>query len=181
MRLDELSKSWEAAAAHPITPEMSFDGDFPVLGAQTRLAKVGAALDEARLAALLIAAHGRPIAASSLRHVQHGLEKKRDGEVILALIHLALSGLAKLREPKEDARRLFMADALMKQGVDPIAVAKGILSLADGALEKYNPDQPRVPADNPDGGQWTTQDSITLGLFAGARGRSDQVHSGLGP
>jgi hypothetical protein len=68
MRLDELSKSWEAAAAHPITPEMSFDGDFLVLGAQTRLAKVGAALDEARLAALLIAAHGRPIAASSLRH-----------------------------------------------------------------------------------------------------------------
>lgn len=43
MRLDELSKSWEAAAAQRVTPEMSFSGDFLVLGAETRLAKVGAA------------------------------------------------------------------------------------------------------------------------------------------
>src|ERR1700722_7678989 len=159
MTVDELSKRWGVAAAHRTTSEMSFDGDFLVLGAQTRLAKVGAALDEARLAALPTAAHGRPIAASSLRHVQRGLEKKRDGEVILALIHLPLSGLVKLREPKEDARGLSMADALLQQGVNPIVVAKGTRSLANGALEKRNPDQPRVAAGNPDGGQWTAGDS----------------------
>ena len=159
MRLDELSKSWPAAAAQRLTHEMSFDGEFLVLGAQTRLAKVGAAPDEAQLTALLTATHGRPIAASSLRHVQRGLEKKRDGELVLALIHLALSGVAKLREPKEDARRLFIADALMRQGVDPVVVVKGMLALAHGDLDKYNPDQPRVPAGNPDGGQWTAGDS----------------------
>lgn len=83
---------------------------------------------------MLTAAHGRPIASSSLRHVQRGLEKKRDGELVLALIHLALSGVSKPRDPKEGARRLLIADALMRQVVDPAVVAKGMLSLADGAL-----------------------------------------------
>ena len=27
----------------------------------------------------------------------------------------------------------------------------------DGSLQKYSPDQPRVPAGNPDGGQWTSE------------------------
>jgi hypothetical protein len=41
---------------------MTFEGDFLVLGAQTRLAKIGAPVDEARLAALLSTAHERSIA-----------------------------------------------------------------------------------------------------------------------
>jgi hypothetical protein len=30
------------------------------------------------------------------------------------------------------------------------------------AVQKYSPDQPRVPADNPDGGQWTTEPGTQL-------------------
>jgi hypothetical protein len=60
--------------------------------------------------------------------------------------------------PKEGARRLFMADALIEAGVDLLVILKGLCFEAgflDEALEKYNPNQPRVPAGNPDGGQWT--------------------------
>jgi hypothetical protein len=56
---------------------------------------------------------------------------------------------------------LFLADALISDGVDPIVIVKDVgrepMPL-DGALDKFSPDQPRVPAGNPDGGQWTGAD-----------------------
>jgi hypothetical protein len=158
--VEELNKRWEAIAAWPIARDMSFDGDFLILGAQTHLAKVGATLDEPRLVALLAAAHGRLVEASSLRQITRALEKKRDGHLVLALIHLALSGVAKMRDPKEDARRLFLADGLMAEGVDPSVIIRGLgLDLPlDEALRKYCPDQPRIPAGNPDSGQRTRED-----------------------
>jgi hypothetical protein len=159
MRLDDLNKLWETAAPRPIAPEMSFDGDFLVLGAQTRLAKAGAALDEPRLIALLAAAHGRPIAASPLRHVQRALEKKRDADLVLALIHLALSGLTKIRDPKEGARRLCLPDALISGGVDSASILRKLGIGDHDSLDKYSPDQPRVPAGNGRAsGQWTNGD-----------------------
>lgn len=151
MRIDELNKAWEHEPNCPITRELTFDGDFLVLGAQTRLAKVGATVDEPRLDALLGAAHGRPATTSSLRHVRRAIETWRDGKKLLALTHLALSGLAKLAHPNEDARRLFVADALVGWGVDPMVIVE---ALTPSTLGKYNPDQPRVPAGHTDGGQW---------------------------
>jgi hypothetical protein len=62
LRLDELRKRWEAVAAGPISSEM--------LGAGTRLAKIGDAPDEPRLVALPGAAHGRA-APKSLRCITH--------------------------------------------------------------------------------------------------------------
>ncbi len=160
-RVDELNKAWEAARSRPIAAEMTFAGDFLILGAQTRLAKVGAPVDEGRLGALLATAYGRPAPASSLRHVRRAVETWRDGEKPLALTHLALSGLAKLTQPKEDARRLFIADALIEAGVEPSDIVEGLRlgpTPPPEALDKYNPGQPRVPAGNTDGGQWTRGD-----------------------
>jgi hypothetical protein len=161
MRVDELNKAWEAASRRPIAAEMTFAGDFLVLGAQTRLAKIAAAPDEARLAALLAAAHGRPIAAPPLRHVFRAMAKWRECDKPLALTLLALSGHATLANPRTDARRLFVADALIQSGVDPSIIVRA-LGLGPAplpeALDKYNPDQPRVPARNSDGGQWTSGD-----------------------
>jgi len=51
MRTDELNKAWEAATARPIAAEMTFIEDVLALGAGTRLARVGAPVDEARLGA----------------------------------------------------------------------------------------------------------------------------------
>ena len=80
IRPDELNKASEAAAARLIAAEMAFAGDGLVLGGGTRLAKVGAPVDEARLGALLAAAHGRPAPASALRHVRRAVETWRDDE-----------------------------------------------------------------------------------------------------
>ncbi len=156
MRLDELKKAWDEVTAQPISAEMTFAGDCLVLGAETRLAKVGAPVDEARLGALLAAAHGQPTPASSLRHVRRAVETWRDNEKPLALTHLALSGLAKLVHSKEDARRLFLAEVLIEAGVNPAIIVEALeLKRESVALDKYNPDQPRVPAGDTDGGQWT--------------------------
>jgi len=163
MRLDELNNAWEAAAAHLIAAEMTFAGDFLVLGAQTCLAKVGAGFDEARVGAVLAAAHGRAIGVLPLRHVRRAVETWRDGEKPLALIHLALSGLTKLANPTGNARHLFFADALIAAGVDPSIIVKSLgFDAAPAPLDKYNPDQPRVAAGSSDGGQWTS------GAFSGA-------------
>jgi hypothetical protein len=93
-------------AAHPIAAEMAFANGYLTLGAGTRLAKIGAPLDEPRLAALLTSAHGGPIEASRLRHVRRAVETWSSGDRAVALTHLALSRLAKLADPVEGARRL---------------------------------------------------------------------------
>jgi hypothetical protein len=144
-------------ATHPIAAEMAFADGFLALGAGTRLAKLDAPVDEPRLAALLTAAHGGPIAASRLTHVRRAVETWREGNRALALTHLALSRLAKLADPIEGARWLSLAEALMDAGVLPEIIARELANAGIGAhppAAKYSPDQPRVPAGNPDGVQW---------------------------
>ena len=80
----------------------------------------------------------------------------------LTLIHLALSGVVKLQRPAEDARRLFVADEMMKAGVAPNDVVNAF-SRFTGTLEEleraYDPNQPRVPSGNGrQSGQWTSGD-----------------------
>jgi hypothetical protein len=46
----------------------------------------------------------------------------------------------------------------------PFELSKAIGDLmaqarSEGAVREYDPNQPRVPAGNPDGGQWTTEGS----------------------
>lgn len=78
MRIDDLHRRWdEHAAKHPIVPGMTFADGFLILGAATRLAKVGAPIDGLSLAARLAAAHRRPIEASPLRHIKRALEAKQ--------------------------------------------------------------------------------------------------------
>jgi hypothetical protein len=49
---------------------------------------------------------------------------------------------------------------LIEPGVDVAITVKALgLDPAPEALEKYNPDQPRVPAGSAEGGQWTSGDS----------------------
>ena len=164
MRIEDLRKRWdEHATKHPIVPEMTFADGFLVLGAGTRLAKVGAPLNDLRLAARLAAAHRRPIEASPLRYIQRALAAAHNGDGPLAFMHIALSRLGKLADPREDARWLFMIDALLEAGGDPLTIVRelGTDPAACGlSLEKYSPDQPRVPACNGrPSGQWVGANS----------------------
>lgn len=109
---------------------MDFDRGFLTLGAGTRLAKVDrremSPQERARLVALLAAAHGRKIETPPLRHIERALKAKREGDVPLAYMHIALSRLGTLAHPREDARRLFIIDALIEDGIESIVILKGL-------------------------------------------------------
>jgi hypothetical protein len=180
MQTEELVRRCEDhLAVHPIAAEMVFASGYLMLGAGTRLAKLGAPIDEQRLVALMTSAHGGPIQASRLRHVRRAVETWREGTRALALTHLALSRLAKLGDPGEGARRLILADALMDAGVAPEAVINGLTNetaSVSAPAAKYSPDQPRVPSGNPNGGQWTSDDWLSEpNAQPSARGRGVQV------
>jgi hypothetical protein len=77
MMMESLRKQWdERRASAPLRAAMTFDGDWLVLGAGTRLAsiarkersieKVANTADKGRLVALLSAAHGEPITPRAL-------------------------------------------------------------------------------------------------------------------
>jgi hypothetical protein len=70
-------------------------------------------------------------------------------------MHLALSGLNRLKHPVVDARRLFFADRLLSRGFSAEIVVKALADIA-----KYSPEQPRVPAGSGrSSGQWTADDA----------------------
>jgi len=163
---DQLGKAWRARrATAPIDAVMRFSDEGLVLGAGTVLASADASGrdvrvegDEPRLLALLAAAHRRAPTATSLTHIRKAARRWNEGEPSLAAIHLALSGLDRLRRPEADAHRLFLADHLLEAGLPTDALLKA-LDLepgATGALSKYNPNQPRVPAGSGrTSGEWT--------------------------
>ncbi len=176
MTLDSLQQQWALRSANaPLHAEMTFVGDALVLGVGAVLVKAAplrgngtpdvTSSDDDRLVALLSAAHRRPLPLHALAHIRRAVAKRSEGETVLALIHLALSGVAKLERPAEDARRLFVADELMKTGIAPRAVIDMFRQFT-GTLEaldrRYDPNQPRVPAGNGRAsGQWTSGDGTT--------------------
>ncbi len=187
--LDDPHKQWGSHSAknRPFL-QPTFDGDELVLGARTRLAIVrgdeanksakAPPIDEARMNALLAVAYGRPIFALSLAHVRRAVEKMREGDTTMALMNLALTGLGKLADPDEDARRLVMADGLMTAGVEPRVILQTLDLEAEapgGEVRKYDPDQPRVPAGSGQtSGQWTSGQSASADAAPSTAGDTRQ-------
>jgi hypothetical protein len=88
----------------------------------------------------------------------------RAGDECMAAMHVALAGLPRLHDPSDAARRLFIADGLMNEGVAPrdIWTALDFDCAPLDQLEKFNPDQPRVPGGSgATSGQWTGNNSAT--------------------
>ena len=167
MLADRLGKEWRARrASAPIDAVMRFSDAGLVLGAGTVLASADASGpgiriegDEPRLLALLAAAHSRMPVTESLMHIRNAARRWNEGEPSLAAIHLALSGVDRLRRPEADACRLFLADRLLQAGLptDTLLKALDLGPPATGALSKYNPNQPRVPAGSGrTSGEWSS-------------------------
>jgi hypothetical protein len=114
---------------------------------------------EPRLCALLAAAHLRRPTAGALAHLHKAAERWSEGHEALATMHLALSQVAQLDQPEADAQRLFLADGLLNAGFEANAIIDAI-EAGGGALEriqKFDPDQPRVPAGSGrTSGEWTS-------------------------
>ena len=86
------------------------------------------------------------------------METWRDGEKPLAPTHLALIGLAEARAAEGGRTALVSRRRDDGGGRHTLGIVEGLglgPAFPPEALEKYNPDQPRVPAGNTDGGQWS--------------------------
>ena len=192
MLVEQLRTDWRARSQRQRLHERPcFVGAGLVLGADTVLAKAGG-LDaqmhpqggEARLKALLGVAYGRPVPPESLGHVRVAAERWRAGDARMASLHLALSRLGRLNPPAEAARRLFMADGLMRAGVAPeqiLAALDAALSAGEAA-RKYSPDQPRVPAGSGrTSGQWTSGAGAGAGVGIGGSATGSRPGVALAP
>jgi hypothetical protein len=169
-QIEQLQKQWrESAGLHAVRAALSLETHGLMLGTDTVLAKRnhdGAlALDgeEARILTLLSVAYGRPVPSSVLSVIHKASRHARAGDPCMASMHLALA-LPTLSEPLDSARRVFIADGLVTGGVSPrdIWAALDFDSTALDQLEKFDPEQPRVPAGSGRAsGQWTSGDSTS--------------------
>ena len=126
MRLTEHRRAWaDRGQGRVLNALMDFSENRLELGAGTVLAEFP--LDDAadieriqardqRVLALLSAAYKRPVSATVLGNIKRAGREWLRGEICLARIHLALSGLPKLKPPEDASYRLFMADRLIAEG-----------------------------------------------------------------
>lgn len=185
---ERLRNEWrKRARSCPFAPTMALTDEGLVLGAGTVLAKscsaggncelslLGA---EERIIALLSVAHGRAIDPSVLGNVRRASAAQRDGESVIASIHLARAGLPSLDE--DAGYRLFAADRLLASGIDTRVLLKAcdIDTAIVDLLKGFNPDEPRVPAGNPGGGEWTDGGDASAPTIAGPSGHGSNAPIG---
>ena len=164
---DAFERDWrDRKVGHPLHREMTFTQAGLALGRGTLLAEFekkgrvagGLALDcsEVRLLSLLTAAYCEPLAGGVIEKIRRAGEFWCAGEKALAQIHLAFLGLPKIDET--DAYRLFLAGTALEKGVSPSELMKALgFPRAARDIEKYSPNQPRVPAGGGrESGQWTS-------------------------
>jgi hypothetical protein len=91
--------------------------------------------------------------------MRRAAELWHEGEKAVAQFHLAFIGLPDAVETV--VFRLSLAVKLLESGVSPEALLKGLgFDRAALDLQKYNPDEPRVPAGSGrESGQWTSGDN----------------------
>jgi hypothetical protein len=112
--------------------------------------------NEARILALLSVAHGRPVSPSVIGDLRRAAKAMARGDRALAAIHLAHTGLPRIAEDEETAFRLFAAEMLLDAGLCPRQLMEGLgLDPWPLAAIKYDPGEPRLPAGQTGGGEWT--------------------------
>ncbi len=155
MRLDDLEAGFAARRARGLRRNLEITDEGLLLGAGTLLAGLALDGEEPRLLALLSAAFACAASPQILDILRKAIGLWTRGDKFLAQLHLTYARLPPLSE--EQAFALCAADELLKEGMTPRALMKGLgldPAALDG-LEKYNPDQPRVPAGNGRAsGQW---------------------------
>jgi hypothetical protein len=154
IELDDLEVRFvERRRSHGLRPNLEITGEGLLLGAGTLLARPRGGEEPCILA--LLAAVGRVVSPQILDVMRKALDLWSRCEKFLAQLLLTFVRLPPLTE--DQAFALFAADELLKSGLSPRALMKGLgfdPAPLDG-LEKYNPDQSRVPAGNGrESGQW---------------------------
>jgi hypothetical protein len=169
-RMNAIDEDWrEKRSIGPVYRKLTVTDAGLMLGRETILVRTahGAAAaavvsvdsDAARVLALLCAAYGRPVADHAIAKMRRAAELWHEGEKALAQFHLAFIDLPDADEAV--VFRLSLAVKLHESGVSPEAMLKALgYDKAALDLEKYNLDQPRMPAGSGrESGQWTSGDS----------------------
>ena len=137
----------------PFDPRPRIGDEGLTLGRGTLLARCAPpsigndpkAADVERLVTLLSVVYGQPVDVAIAKRVARAAARWHAGERALAQFELAFARLPPLRDDA-DAFRLFVADALLGDGMAPGALLHAIGFAIE--LTKYDPHQPRVPAGN---------------------------------
>jgi hypothetical protein len=162
--LENLQKRWQGEGRfRGLYAGMSLEREGVVLGAKTLLAKRlsdgSLESEDARVLTLLSVAYGNPVELSVVGAIRRASKHARAGDECMASMHIALARLPRLPNLPDAARRLFIADGLMEEGVSPrdIWTALEFDSAPLDALEKFDPNEARLPAGSGrPSGEWTS-------------------------
>ena len=187
--LKQLQKQWnDVGRFRGVQANLSLGSDAVTLGAGTVVAKRqddGSIIldgEEERMLVLLSVAYGQPLDPSVLASFRCASKSASAGDECMAAMHIALAKLPRITDPGDAARRLFIADGLTAAGVAPrdIWKALGFDPAVLNALEKYDQDEPRVPAGSgKPSGQWTSG-GTSLGGAAVAIGAAASSVAAIG-
>jgi hypothetical protein len=173
---NELNKRWDDHVSRGrYHPGLLIKDAGLVLGADAILVRMGQTrsgakalaveADRERLLTLLGVSYWDKVPPGIVKKIENVSEQWRRGEKALAQIHLAFTGLPRL-ESANDAYRLYLAEALLDDGLPPREMLAELgLGRAMRQLDKFDPDQPRVPAGSGrESGQWTKDGASTSGV-----------------
>lgn len=153
-------------------PGLAIEDAGLVLGAETILVRMdktrsgakahAVEADRERLLSLLGVSYWDRVPPGIVENIENASEQWRRGEKVLAHIHLAFARLPRL-ESANDAYRLYLAEALLDDGLPPREMLAELgLGRTLRQLNKFDPDQPRVPAGSGrESGQWTKDGAST--------------------
>ena len=169
---NELKKRWDDnVGCRRYHPGLLIKDAGLVLGADTILVRMGETrsgakalaveADRERLLSLLGVSYWDKVPPGIVKNIEKASEQWRRGERALAHIHLAFTGLPRL-ESTDDAYRRYLAEALLDDGLPPREMLAELgLGRTVRQLDKFDPDQPRVPAGSGhESGQWTADGSL---------------------
>jgi hypothetical protein len=170
---NELNKRWDDRVSRGrYHPGLTIKDAGLMLGADTILVRMGKTrsgakalaveADRERLLTLLGVSYRDQVPAGVVKNLEKASEHCRRSEKVLAHIHLAFTGLPRL-ESANDAYRLYLAAALLDDGLPPREMLAELgLGRVIRQLDKFDPDQPRVPAGSGrESGQWTRDGAST--------------------
>jgi hypothetical protein len=108
--------------------------------------------------ALLSVAYSFAVSANVLKHLAWAEREFDRGDLAKSAMHVALTGLPPLRG-SEAARRLHIAAGILDHGfLTPLGLLEACgfdCAEIESLAKTCDPDEPRVPKGNPDGGRWT--------------------------
>jgi hypothetical protein len=153
-----LKETWAVKARFSsFHPFATWTREGPRLGGATLLARKGVG-EEARLLALLSIAYSFAVSANTLKHLAWAEREFDRGAFAKSAMHVALTGLPPL-SGSGAARRLRIAAGILDHGfLTPLGLLKACgfdCAEIESLAKSYDPNEPRVPKGNPDGGQWT--------------------------